>query len=114
MRKHFVLMILFVIVGAIGIAQTPPQPLKIYFIDVEGGQANLFVSPAGQSMLVDAGWPIDTLHQVQQDLRAGPEESQPGGAAPGQADSAGAPARAAGQACVRGGRDGCGPYGAVG
>ena len=57
MRKHFVLMILFVIVGAIGIAQTPPQPLKIYFIDVEGGQATLFVSPAGQSMLVDAGWP---------------------------------------------------------
>lgn len=30
--------------------------LKIYFIDVEGGQATLFVTPAGQSMLVDTGW----------------------------------------------------------
>ena len=31
--------------------------LKIYFIDVEGGQATLFVTPTGQSMLVDTGWP---------------------------------------------------------
>jgi len=31
--------------------------LQVYFIDVEGGQATLIVSPAGQSMLVDAGWP---------------------------------------------------------
>ena len=30
--------------------------LEIYFIDVEGGQATLFVSPAGESMLVDTGW----------------------------------------------------------
>jgi beta-lactamase superfamily II metal-dependent hydrolase len=37
------------------IASTPP--LKIYFIDVEGGQATLFVTPAGQSLLIDAGWP---------------------------------------------------------
>jgi competence protein ComEC len=31
--------------------------LKVYFIDVEGGQATLFVTPTGQSMLVDTGWP---------------------------------------------------------
>lgn len=31
--------------------------LQMYFIDVEGGQATLIVSPTGQSMLVDAGWP---------------------------------------------------------
>ena len=31
--------------------------LEIYFIDVEGGQATLIVTPAGESMLVDAGWP---------------------------------------------------------
>src|SRR5215831_6742415 len=30
-------------------------PLDIYFIDTEGGQATLFVSPSG-SMLVDAGF----------------------------------------------------------
>lgn len=32
------------------------KTLDIYFIDVEGGQATLIVSPSGQSMLVDAGW----------------------------------------------------------
>jgi competence protein ComEC len=31
--------------------------LQIYFIDVEGGQATLIVSPAGQSLLIDTGWP---------------------------------------------------------
>jgi beta-lactamase superfamily II metal-dependent hydrolase len=30
--------------------------LDVYFIDVEGGQCTLFVSPAGKSMLVDTGW----------------------------------------------------------
>src|SRR5207249_2548412 len=29
----------------------------VYFIDVEGGQATLTVSPSGQSLLVDTGWP---------------------------------------------------------
>ncbi len=31
--------------------------LDIYVIDVEGGQATLLVSPSGESILVDAGWP---------------------------------------------------------
>src|SRR3954469_23749984 len=31
--------------------------LDIYFIDVEGGQSTLFVTPAGESLLVDAGFP---------------------------------------------------------
>src|ERR1017187_6432240 len=30
--------------------------LEVYAIDVEGGQATLFVSPSGDSMLVDTGW----------------------------------------------------------
>jgi competence protein ComEC len=33
------------------------KSLHIYFIDVEGGQATLFVTPAGQSLLIDTGWP---------------------------------------------------------
>jgi competence protein ComEC len=33
------------------------KPLQIYFIDVEGGQATLIVSPSGQSLLIDTGWP---------------------------------------------------------
>ena len=30
--------------------------LHIYFVDVEGGQATLFVTPAKQSLLIDTGW----------------------------------------------------------
>lgn len=33
------------------------KTLDIYFVDVEGGQATLLVSPSGGSLLVDAGWP---------------------------------------------------------
>ncbi len=32
------------------------KALQVYFIDVEGGQSTLFVSPSGQSLLVDTGW----------------------------------------------------------
>lgn len=31
--------------------------LKVYFVDVEGGQSTLFVTPTGQSLLIDTGWP---------------------------------------------------------
>jgi competence protein ComEC len=34
-----------------------PANLNIYFIDVEGGQATLIVTPSRQSLLVDTGWP---------------------------------------------------------
>src|SRR6266403_877888 len=33
------------------------KALQIYFIDVEGGQATLFVTPDGKSLLIDTGWP---------------------------------------------------------
>jgi competence protein ComEC len=46
--------------SALAVSANPPadaqKPLQIYFVDVEGGQATLFVTPAGQSMLVDTGW----------------------------------------------------------
>src|SRR5215472_12375430 len=32
------------------------KTLDIYFIDVEGGQSTLLVSPSGQSLLIDAGY----------------------------------------------------------
>src|SRR3984885_13948211 len=32
------------------------RPLEIFFIDVEGGQSTLIVSPSGQSLLIDTGW----------------------------------------------------------
>ena len=33
------------------------EKLRVYMIDVEGGQSTLFVTPAGQSLLIDTGWP---------------------------------------------------------
>ena len=38
------------------VAQAAHKPLEIFFVDVEGGQATLFVTPAGQSLLIDTGW----------------------------------------------------------
>ena len=35
----------------------PDETLAIYVIDVEGGEATLFVAPSGESLLVDTGWP---------------------------------------------------------
>jgi beta-lactamase superfamily II metal-dependent hydrolase len=35
----------------------PAKTLDVYTIDVEGGKSVLFVSPTGESMLLDAGWP---------------------------------------------------------
>ena len=39
-----------------GTSGSTQSTLKIYFIDVEGGQSTLFVTPAGQSLLIDTGW----------------------------------------------------------
>jgi len=33
------------------------KSLQIYFVDVEGGQATLFVTTEGKSLLIDTGWP---------------------------------------------------------
>ena len=42
---------------ALATAAAAQAPLKIYFIDVEGGQSTLFVTPSGESLLIDTGWP---------------------------------------------------------
>jgi competence protein ComEC len=47
----------FLVTAAASSALPEPKPLEIYFVDVEGGQATLFVTPAGQSLLIDTGWP---------------------------------------------------------
>ena len=39
-----------------GSALAKPKPLRIYFIDVEGGQATLVVSPSQESLLIDTGF----------------------------------------------------------
>ena len=46
-----------VLLAVAGAALLPAaKNLEIYLIDVEGGQATLFVAPSGESMLVDTGW----------------------------------------------------------
>jgi competence protein ComEC len=53
MRKAIFLLAFLLAVFPLGAA----GDLQFYFVDVEGGQATLIISPSGQSMLVDAGWP---------------------------------------------------------
>src|SRR5260221_13317496 len=51
------LIVLAVLFTALGAPRAQAQkPLDIYFIDVEGGQATLFVTPSGESMLIDTGY----------------------------------------------------------
>jgi beta-lactamase superfamily II metal-dependent hydrolase len=42
--------------GAVALLAAAPRTLDIYFIDVEGGQATLVVTPRGESLLVDTGF----------------------------------------------------------
>ena len=50
-----------VLAGSCGLQAQQPQAsaarLHIFFVDVEGGQATLFVPPGGDSLLIDTGWP---------------------------------------------------------
>ena len=52
----FGVMVLFVSAGVWAQSSRAPGKLKVYFVDVEGGQATLFVTPVGQSLLIDTGW----------------------------------------------------------
>jgi beta-lactamase superfamily II metal-dependent hydrolase len=54
-RSSFLGFVAFFCFSALAWAEAA-KPLQIYFVDVEGGQATLFVTPAGQSLLIDTGW----------------------------------------------------------
>jgi competence protein ComEC len=53
--RALVSLFIFALIGSLPAAAE--KPLQIFFVDVEGGQATLFVAPSGQSLLVDTGWP---------------------------------------------------------
>jgi competence protein ComEC len=56
--KRFLLPCLLLCLLSATFAQTSARrTLDIYYVDVEGGAATLIVTPAGESILVDAGWP---------------------------------------------------------
>jgi beta-lactamase superfamily II metal-dependent hydrolase len=40
-----------------GTQAAPSKPLTIYVVDTEGGKATLFITPTGQSLLMDSGNP---------------------------------------------------------
>ena len=52
---------MMIVVSLVGLARRPSAAasgtLDIYCIDVEGGQSTLIVTPAGQTLLVDTGFP---------------------------------------------------------
>ena len=48
--------------GALLAQRGPAKPLDIYIVDTEGGKAALWVSPGGQSLLIDSGNPGDRDH----------------------------------------------------
>ncbi len=52
MKRVLVFLLAFAAAGIAHAAKT----LEISFVDVEGGQATLIVTPAGESLLVDTGW----------------------------------------------------------
>src|SRR3981081_1540073 len=57
MRKRLLFLIVAAVALSCAIASAQQgKGLDVYFIDVEGGQSTLFVTPAGQSLLVDTGW----------------------------------------------------------
>jgi len=41
----------------LGVSSLAARKLDVYLIDVEGGKSVLLVSPSGQSMVIDLGWP---------------------------------------------------------
>jgi competence protein ComEC len=53
--KRIVIALAFVVLVAAG-AIRAADTLDIYFIDTEGGQATLLMTPAGQTMLIDSGF----------------------------------------------------------
>ena len=59
MKRVALLFALCIAISAAPSAQTPPKgkTLDIYVADTEGGKAVLFVSPTGQTLLIDSGNP---------------------------------------------------------
>src|SRR5215208_2634903 len=53
--RRFVFVAALVLSTALLSAQRAAKTFDIYVVDVEGGNATLFVSPSGESLLIDAG-----------------------------------------------------------
>src|SRR5262245_56481407 len=56
-RFGLALSIAIVTSALIGAQAQKPKPLEIWVVDVEGGKAALYVSPTGQTAIIDTGFP---------------------------------------------------------
>ena len=54
---RFAVLFAFVLLPSLSGADERDKRLDFYFIDVEGGAATLIVTPAGESLLIDSGYP---------------------------------------------------------
>ena len=58
MRARIVFLLSMILSPVLLVAQTPhANTLDVYVVDVEGGNATLFVAPSGESVLIDTGNP---------------------------------------------------------
>ena len=70
----FTSLTLISLIGSTAIADSKDGSLEIYFIDVEGGAATLMVTPEGESVLIDSGYPdnqgrdLDRIIHVAKDV----------------------------------------------
>ena len=56
MRASMAFIGAIVLCAAVAVAQTrTAKALDVYVVDVEGGNATLFVAPSGESLLIDTG-----------------------------------------------------------
>jgi competence protein ComEC len=55
MKKIIVPALSLVLAGGVAVAGPADKKLDVYWVDVEGGAATLFVTPAGESVLIDTG-----------------------------------------------------------
>ncbi len=57
MKRLWLSVSIVVLATAVLAAQSKTKPLEIWVVDVEGGKAALYVSPTGETALIDSGFP---------------------------------------------------------
>jgi competence protein ComEC len=58
---------LLIFLTLVTFASAAPQTFDVHLIDAEGGKSLLIVTPAGESMLIDVGWPAGNAREATTD-----------------------------------------------
>ena len=72
MRARLVVTIVGLAIGTALLSAQARRTLDIYVVDVEGGNATLFVAPSGESVLIDAGNGVKLYYRI---VGSGPNRS---------------------------------------